>query len=100
MRGFFKKYKMTVARPIPSARSDRPQLGSHSPEVLGLDWLPVAEGFETAIRRLRREVDLERRLATLIALAHTRLDFLQSTMLDRELLRLEADVGDEVHAHL
>jgi FkbH-like protein len=100
LRGFFKKYKMTVARPIPSARSDRPQLGSHAPEVLGLDWLPVAEGFETAIRRLRREVDLERRLATLIALAHTRLDFLQSTMLDRELSRLEADVGDEVHAHL
>ena len=91
---------MAAARPIPSARAHQCQLGSQTLEVLGLDWLPLPDGFNAALRRLRGKSDPDHRLAALVALAQTRLDFLQSTMLGRELARLETELNDELHSHL
>jgi FkbH-like protein len=81
---------ITVSSPIPSVQAAHAQVPSAAP-ALGLDWLPVAEGFDATIRRIRRDGDPERRCSDLLSLACRRIDFLQAAILDRELSRLSAE---------
>jgi FkbH-like protein len=85
---------IAVSRPTGSAGDRHSGLVRDPAEVLGLEWLPVPEGFAAGIREIRHEPDRGRRLRAIVSLSNTRLDFLQSGMLDRELARLISEGGD------
>jgi FkbH-like protein len=87
---------LAIAISRPTGSADRHFGPPTSTEPLGLEWLPVPEHFDAAIREIRRERDPARRLGSIVTLTHARLNFLQSTVLDRELAGVMSNDGVDV----
>ncbi|MDF2766100.1 MAG: enzyme involved in methoxymalonyl-ACP biosynthesis [Rhodospirillales bacterium] len=91
---------ITVRRPMQSARADHAGALSHLAQGFGLEWLPAIDDVSGSLRLVRGERDAGRRFAGLLALAQTRLDFLQSGLLDRELTRSISEEPSAAPEHL